>query len=135
MRGATGNEAPTNLFGCAELAAGKGSSSRNRISWAIIFWSLGFEQAQDAIGAIRRPRRDRATIGLAQGLGRSHTAPSHKTGGAARVTWPTRLSSVAIADAAHELPRVLADRLHPAQPFGGDVEAQVRHRRLLARVG
>jgi hypothetical protein len=66
--GAAGDETPTNLFSRTELPARESSRSSDRISRAVILRSVCFEQAQDSIGAVRRPRRDNATIGFAQGL-------------------------------------------------------------------
>jgi hypothetical protein len=68
VRGTTSDKAPANLFGGTELATCKCACPSDRISWAVIMRSLSFEQAHDVIGAVRRPRRNHATIGFAQSL-------------------------------------------------------------------
>jgi hypothetical protein len=68
VRGTTGDEAPTNLLSGTELTASETSCSGDRISRAIIFRSIRFEQAQYSFRAVRRPHRDNAPIGLAQSL-------------------------------------------------------------------
>jgi hypothetical protein len=67
-RGTAGDETPADFFCGTELAARKRSGSSDRISWAIVSRSFRFEQTQYAIGAVRRPHRDNATIGFAQSL-------------------------------------------------------------------
>ena len=73
-RRATSDESPANLFSGTNLAATESARSSDRISWTIIFRSLCFEQTQDSTGAVRRPHRNNATIGFAQGLQRNHNS-------------------------------------------------------------
>jgi len=81
VRGTTGDEAPANLFSGTELAARESSCPSDRISWAAIFRSFCFEQAQYSSGAVRRPYGDNATIGFAQSLQRNHINTISQGGG------------------------------------------------------
>jgi hypothetical protein len=68
------DESTANLFSGTELAAAESARSSDRVSWTIIVRSLCFEQAEDSVGAVRRPHRNNATIGFAQSLQRNHTS-------------------------------------------------------------
>jgi len=52
----------------------KGPSSGDGISWSIVRRRFDLEEHEDALGAIRRPHRNDATVGFAQRLTRNHTS-------------------------------------------------------------
>lgn len=76
FRGATRDEAATDLPGGIELAAGKGPSSSDRIPRTRICGLFGFEQRQYSFRAVRCPGGDDSAIGLTQCLRRSHQGPT-----------------------------------------------------------
>jgi hypothetical protein len=61
-----GNEAPSNLTGGITFTMSKLSSTNDRITRASIRGGLSFKQAQNSLGTVGRPRRDKAAISFAQ---------------------------------------------------------------------
>jgi hypothetical protein len=66
------DEPTTNLRGGVQLSTGVSPSSGDGGTRAVISWSLGLKQPQDALCAVGGPCGDKAPVGLAEGLRRSH---------------------------------------------------------------
>ena len=66
MRGSISNEAPTNFTGGITFTLSKRPSASDGITWSTVCRSLGLEQDQDSLSAVRRPRRDEAAVSFAQ---------------------------------------------------------------------
>jgi hypothetical protein len=64
--GPTRYEAPTDLAGGIQLASGKRAGASDGIPRPVVVRGLGFEQCQNAFGAVRRPGRDEAPVSFAQ---------------------------------------------------------------------
>lgn len=60
-----GNKPPADLFGGIELTASEGTRSGDGVARASICRGLCLEYGHDPLSAVRGPRRDNATLGLA----------------------------------------------------------------------
>jgi len=87
----TGEAAP-DLLRDVELTAGKGPCPRDGITGTTVARSLGLEESQDSLRAVRCPHRDDASVGFAQRLRRAHalSVPPRpaKRSRTAAVDWP-----------------------------------------------
>jgi len=66
VRGSTSNEAPTNFTGGITFTLSKCPSASDGIAWSMVCRSLGLEQDQDSLSAVRRPHCDEAAVSFAQ---------------------------------------------------------------------
>jgi len=73
-RSPTGNEPSSYLTGRIELTASERPSSSDGITWSTICGSLRFEQDQDPLSTVCRPRRDLAAMGFTQRLRGRHAS-------------------------------------------------------------
>jgi hypothetical protein len=74
VRSPTGDKAPANLTGGGKLAPSKRAGASDGVTRSIVGRSLSFEHDEDSLSAVRRPRRDEATISFAQRLGGRHAS-------------------------------------------------------------
>ena len=74
MRGPTSDEPSAYLTGGIEFTPSKRPSSSDGIPWSTIGRSLRFEQGQDSLSTVRRPRCDEAAVGFAQRLWGRHAS-------------------------------------------------------------
>jgi hypothetical protein len=70
--GAATDEPPADLFGDMELATSERPRPGDCVPGAAVLWSFRLEQAQHALSAVRRPRRDHPPVAFAQRLRRAH---------------------------------------------------------------
>jgi hypothetical protein len=74
MGGPASNEPPAYLARAIEFAPSKRPSTNYGVTRSIICRHLNLEQVQDALGTVRRPRGDNATVSFTQRLRGRHAS-------------------------------------------------------------
>lgn len=94
MSSATSKEAATNFTGCVQLTAGEGSGPCDAVARTVVIRRFSFTQGQDALRAVRGPRRDETSVIFSQRLRGEHACTmTHRPGGRAATGRPRQTST------------------------------------------